>query len=42
MRLVWVTSSMMPTVNPLRGVLDAASSNTAFTIAGVNSLLLSP
>jgi hypothetical protein len=41
-RLVWLTSSWMPTVKPFFGDGSAASSNTAFTIAGVNSLLLSP
>ena len=37
-RLVWVTSSLMPTVKWFFGLALAASSRTAFTMAGVNSL----
>ena len=36
-RLVCETSSVMPTVKPLRGAGFFSSSNTAFAIAGLKS-----
>ena len=41
-RLVWVTSSTMPTVKPFLGSLFLSSSKTALTMPGVNSLEDSP
>ena len=41
-RLVWVTSSVMPTVKWFFGRSFASSSSTALTMAGVNSLDESP
>jgi hypothetical protein len=41
-RLVWETSSAMPTVKWLRGVSAARPSRAALAMAGVNSLEASP
>ena len=38
----WVTSSVMPSVNRVRGASASSSSKTALTIGGVNSLDDSP
>jgi hypothetical protein len=41
-RLVWVTSSVMPTVKWFLGAMPFMLSNTALTMEGVNSLDPSP
>ena len=41
-RLVWETSSAIPTVKWLRGRSAASASSTALAIAGVNSLEARP